>query len=292
MLLLPSTRCAVLALLASSSWQLGGAREQAISATTSASFAAGSGCVIPPSSGFVWADLNLTCTDVSFPGGAAGGGSRVTLYGSVLSLANPPAAKPGSGVVFLSGSGPNDRWSCDATGAQCTFLDLAVQLAADGLAVLVFDKRTCHGGYNNMCANRQNQFCTALPASSTGIPQCSACPGCVDLYNVTLYDYIADAAAATSYLQSELHVLAAGTTVIGHSQGCSYAPEVAARTGAPNVVLMEGTGVGIGAVLSLQSEFQLPMFAAYIDYLRRTNASAAAIAAAQQQADVEACLAK
>jgi hypothetical protein len=273
------------AFLVASSQQLSAARTQ----TT----AAGSGCFIPPSSGFAWDSLNLTCTDVSFPGGAGGDGSPITLYGSVLSLMNPPAfpaGKRGSGVVFLSGSGPNDRWSCEATGAQCTFLDLAVQLASDGLAVMVFDKRTCHGGYNNMCANRQ--FCSALPASATGMPQCSDCKGCVDLYNVTLYDYIADAAAATKYMQSELNVMPSGTTVIGHSQGCSYAPEVAARVGAPNVVLMEGTGVGPGVVLSLQAEFQLPLFEAYNDYLHRTNASAADIAAAKQQTDIEKCYAK
>eukprot|EP00750_Incisomonas_marina_P029705 INCI7217.3.p1 GENE.INCI7217.3~~INCI7217.3.p1 ORF type:complete len:559 (-),score=87.21 INCI7217.3:329-1768(-) len=81
-------------------------------------------------------------------------------------------------------------------------------------------------------------------------------------------------------------------TVVGHSQGCSYVAEVAARTGSPNVVMLEGVGVGPGAVTSLQSEFQLPIFKNVLTYLKQAGASAADILAAEQQVGVTQCYAQ
>jgi len=261
---------------------------------------AGSGCSIPEASGISWSQYNVSCVEVSFEGG-----DGITLYGSLLQpnrssdmmeqynmwgaqyLMSSSASTDNVGLVFISGSGPNDRWSCDSAGISCTFLDIAATAASRGASVLVYDKRSCSSGYNDMCSNRK--FCTDLPESATGYTICSECPGCMNLYNTTLYQYIDDAVAATTYLQNTVGVAVDSTVVVGHSQGCSYAPEVAARVGCPNVVLLEGTGVGPGAILSLQSEFQLPLYVKELEYLNKTGASAADIQAVQQQIGVSQC---
>ena len=48
-----------------------------------------------------------------------------------------------SGAVLVTGSGPNVRWGTD--GRTELFFDVSVALASKGIAVLVFDKRTCSG---------------------------------------------------------------------------------------------------------------------------------------------------
>ena len=141
-----------------------------------------------------------------------------------------------------------------------------------------------------MCGNRQ--FCSDLPTSATGLVQCSDCPECANLYNTTVYDFVDDATSAASYLQNTAGIPPAAMTVVGHSQGCSYVAEVAARTGSPNVVMLEGVGVGPGAVTSLQSEFQLPIFKNVLTYLKQAGASAADILAAEQQVGVTQCYAQ
>ena len=59
--------------------------------------------------------------------------------------------------------------------------------------------------------------------------------------------------------------------------------QVAAQTQSPNVILLEGVGVGPGATTAIQSAFQLPLFTNLLEYLKANNASETAILNVQQQ---------
>ena len=69
----------------------------------------------------------------------------ITIYGSLVMPQNFATAPSDSvsGAVLVTGSGPNVRWGTD--GRTELFFDVSVALASKGIAVLVFDKRTCSG---------------------------------------------------------------------------------------------------------------------------------------------------
>ena len=58
-----------------------------------------------------------------------------------------------SGAVLITGSGPNPRWATSAASRTQLFFDASVALASKGIAVLVFDKRTCSGATHPVCAH-------------------------------------------------------------------------------------------------------------------------------------------
>ncbi len=114
-----------------------------------------------------------------------------------------PAGKgPFPAVVLVSGSGPNDQ--NETIGPNHPFLDIALGLAARGIASVRYDKRTLDY------------------------------PRSINPRTFTLTEeYVPDALAAVRLLQHEPDVDAHLIFVLGHSQGGTYAPLIAQR--APEV---------------------------------------------------------
>lgn len=128
--------------------------------------------------------------DITFANGA------VTLAGTILLPAGTGHDRV-PGVVFLHGSGPERRWASRY---------LAEQLARNGFACLIFDKRGVGG--------------------STGRWQAAG-----------LDDLAADGAAAVARLRQEARVDPDRVGILGHSQGGTLAPMVAVKSGSVAFVI-------------------------------------------------------
>jgi len=124
----------------------------------------------------------------------------------------PKAAAAVPAVVFLSGSGPNDR--DETIGPNKPFADIARGLGDRGIASLRFDKRT-----------------VAIQDKSK-------------LSDVRLADeYYDDAKAAIALLVATKGVDPAHVFVVGHSEGAMVAPIVAASSPGVRGVVMMAPGV-------------------------------------------------
>ena len=124
----------------------------------------------------------------------------------------PKAEAPVPAVVFLSGSGPNDR--DETIGPNKPFADIARGLGDRGIASLRFDKRTL-----------------AVKDKST-------------LKNVRLSDeYYDDAKAAIALLAATKGIDPARMFVVGHSEGAMVAPNVAAANPGIRGIVMMAPGV-------------------------------------------------
>jgi dienelactone hydrolase len=124
-------------------------------------------------------------------------------------LSVPRSSRPVPGVVIVHGSGPVDR---DGTvGSVKPYRDLAVGLAAAGVAVLRYDKRTVVHG-----------------ARVASIP------------NPTVKDEtIDDAVAAAALLRRARGVDGGRVFILGHSMGGMLVPRIAkAESGAAGFILM------------------------------------------------------
>jgi pimeloyl-ACP methyl ester carboxylesterase len=142
--------------------------------------------------------------DVTYANKAAGN----TLAGT---LTIPPGKGPFPAVLLISGSGPNDR--DESAFGHKPFLILADYLTRKGVAVLRADKRGI--------------------GKSTG-----------DLANATTADFASDAEAGVQYLKTRAEVDPHRIGLIGHSEGGTIAPMVAASDpGVRFIVLMAGPGV-------------------------------------------------
>jgi dienelactone hydrolase len=132
--------------------------------------------------------------EVTFPTG------KYTLYGTLTLPASAP--KPVPGVVFIHGSGPNDR--DETIGANKPFRDLAHGLAARrGFASLRYDKRT----YTYKTKFSRN-----------------------DIINLTLQEeVIDDALSAIGFLREQPEIDSRRIFLIGHSLGAWCAPFIAAQ---------------------------------------------------------------
>lgn len=123
--------------------------------------------------------------------------------GATLTL--PERDGPVPGVVFVHGSGPNDR--DETVGPTKLFKDLAWGLASRGVASLRYDKRT------------------------------AACD--VDLADATIDDVVTDdALTAVDRLRGVDRVPDGDVVLVGHSIGATLAPRVAARDGSLAGVVM------------------------------------------------------
>lgn len=111
------------------------------------------------------------------------------------------ASAPVPAVVLVHGSGPHDR--DETIGPNRPFLDIAHGLAAEGIAVLRYEKRT-----------------KARPQDFAG--------GDFDMDDETTDD----AVAAVAALREVAGIDPARVYVLGHSQGAMLAPRIAARSGA------------------------------------------------------------
>jgi dienelactone hydrolase len=140
------------------------------------------------------ADANFSETDFS-----VGEGERA-LPGT---LAMPKAAPPAAGfaaVVLVQGSGPQDR--VESIGPNKPFLDIARGLAAQGIAVLRYEKRT---------KARPQDFAD----------------GKVTIDSETTDD----AVAAVAALRKAPGIDPTRVFVLGHSQGAMMAPRIAQHSG-------------------------------------------------------------
>lgn len=109
----------------------------------------------------------------------------------------PAARAPAAAVVLISGSGPNDK--DETEGPNKPFADIANGLAIDGIASIRYDKRT-------------HEY-----------------PAQIDPRTFTAtQEYVPDAVAAVQLLISRPEIDAHRIFVLGHSQGATFAPKVAA----------------------------------------------------------------
>jgi len=140
-------------------------------------------------------------------------------------LTLPAATGPFAVVVFMSGSGPNDQ--DETLGPDKPFRDLALGLAADGIATLRYDKRT-------------RDYPHALnPATFTAVDE-----------------YVPDALAAIAYLRRQPGIDPHRIIVLGHSQGGTFAPLVAQRSPAlAGVILLAASVEPFGAALLRQTRY-------------------------------------
>jgi fermentation-respiration switch protein FrsA (DUF1100 family) len=143
----------------------------------------------------------------------------VTLAGT-LTLPQKNGVFPA--VVLISGSGDHNR-NEEIMGHK-PFLVIADYLTRNGIAVLRFDDRGT--------------------AVSTG-----------NFATATTYDFSKDAEAAVRYLQSRKEIHKKKIGLIGHSEGGSVAPMVAARNkDVAFIVLLAGPGVRGDQILLMQQE--------------------------------------
>jgi hypothetical protein len=204
----------------------------AAAAAAAAASAASTGCAVVS---FDFAAQGLSCEDVEFVSAGATSGNT-TMYGSIIrpsaSKSDAPAA-----AVLIPGSGPTNRWGTDGQThpAYRTLLDVAVALASRGVVVITYDKRSCPSS-DPYCSKRV--YC--VPVAQPGVPACSECAGCVDIYAITEHDFVADSAAALTHLIGLGNgVVSSSRIVVGHSQGCTIALPTANAVEAKHVVLLE-----------------------------------------------------
>jgi uncharacterized protein len=142
----------------------------------------------------------------------------ITLAGT---LTLPPGKGPFPAVLLIAGSGHNDR--DESLMGHRPFLVLADYLTRKGIAVLRVDKRGV--------AKSGGNYLTATTA-----------------------DFASDAEAGVAYLKSRPEIARRKIGLIGHSEGGSIVPMIAARN--PDVafiVMIAGTGVSGLEILVEQS---------------------------------------
>ena len=122
------------------------------------------------------------------------------LPGTLAMPAGASADTPVPAVVLVHGSGPHDR--DETIGPNRPFLDIAHGLAADGIAVLRYEKRT-----------------RARPQDFAG-----------DTFTMD-GETTADAVAAVAALRGVAGIDPARVYVLGHSQGGMLAPRIARQSG-------------------------------------------------------------
>jgi len=137
-----------------------------------------------------------------------------------------PAGKgPFPAVVLVSGSGPNDQ--NETVGPNHPFLDIALGLAADGIASVRYDKRT-------------RDYPRSINPKTFTLTQ----------------EYVPDALAAIGLLEHQPSIDPHRIFVLGHSQGGTYAPLIAKD--APQVagvILLAAGAEQIGTALLRQIRY-------------------------------------
>ena len=142
---------------------------------------------------------------------------RVKLAGT---LTLPRTAGPHPAVVFITGSGPQDR--DEALMGHRPFLVLADYLTRQGIATLRCDDRGT--------------------AKSTG-----------DFSKATDSDFVKDTEAQVAYLLTRKEINPKRIGLVGHSEGGIVAPRVAAKSGeVAFIVMLAGLGVPMDELLVRQ----------------------------------------
>jgi len=176
------------------------------------------------------------------------GGSDRALPGTLAMPKGDAPAKGVAAIVLVHGSGPQDR--DETIGPNRPFLDIARGLAAQGIAVLRYEKRT-----------------KARPQDYAD--------GNVTIDNETTDD----AVAAVAALRATKGIDPARVFVLGHSQGGMMAPRIAARSGhVAGLVLLAAPARPLLDIL-IEQNIRL----AVLDDGKTSDAEAAAIATLKQQ---------
>ena len=180
----------------------------------------------------------------------------VTLAGT---LAIPTGAGPFPTVIFVTGSGPQDR--DETLLGHKPFLVIADHLARHGIASLRYDDRGTAQSTGNFAAG-------------------------------TSADFADDAEAAVRFARGRAEVMADKVGIIGHSEGGLIGPIVATRShDVAFVVMMAGPGIRGDSILALQQ--RLIMEANGVPHDQAALGAAnnaklfAAIAGARDSADAE-----
>jgi dienelactone hydrolase len=139
-------------------------------------------------------------------------------------LALPAGSAPVPGVVLVHGSGPNDR--DETVGGAKPFRDLAWGLAARGIAVLRYEKRTRE--YRERLTGNTREFTVEQ-------------------------EVVEDALAAVALLQADDRVDAARVFVLGHSLGGMLAPRIGTQDATiAGLVVMAGPARPLEALIADQ----------------------------------------
>ncbi len=201
----------------------------------------------PPPPAAVRADLPVREVIFAPPG-------RSTLPGTVLL---PTGKGPFPAVVFVHGSGPNDR--DETVGGTRVFRDLAEGLADRGIASLRYDKRT---------KVHPDEFKGAFTIDD---------------------ETTDDAVAAVAFLHTQPDIDPQRIYVVGHSQGAMMAPRIAqeARAQVRGLVLMAAPARHLEDILVDQNEYMAHLqgapdakIQAQLDALKKAVAAVKAITAA------------
>jgi dienelactone hydrolase len=167
---------------------------------------------------------DLTEEDVHVEVAAGDGDGQATLACSFMRPAHAPGKLPG--VVFATGSGPQDRDE-DSMGRGglklSVFKEIAIALAAKGIASLRCDDRGT--------------------AKSTG-----------SFEKATLGTFVRDALQTLAALSQRKDVDAARLGFIGHSEGAVVGPLVAAKGRLRALMLMAGPGRSLPEIGMIQEE--------------------------------------
>ncbi len=185
--------------------------------------------------------------------------SEITLSSAGLSLpgtlAVPVARGPWAGVVLVHGSGAHDR--DETVGGVRVFRDLALGLAAKGIAVLRYDKRT-----------------RVVPLEKYARPD-----GTFTVQEET----VDDAVAAVARLRQVDGVDPKRIVIVGHSLGGTVAPRIVrADPTIAGVVMLAGTPRQLPDLIVEQNRYMLslqgPMSEAQAAQIKLVEATAARIA--------------
>ncbi|MBE0450622.1 MAG: alpha/beta fold hydrolase [Clostridia bacterium] len=144
-------------------------------------------------------------------------------------LLYPEGEGPFPAVVLVHGSGPNDR--DETIMGNKPFRDIAEGLAAQGIAVLRYDKRT----YTHSL-----RYSDPLVAAD------------VTIYN----EVIDDARYAVEFLSQQSHIDTDKLFVIGHSLGANQAPRIAeGRTDITGIAMLGGNVTPLQDLMVYQYEY-------------------------------------
>lgn len=128
---------------------------------------------------------------------------------------------PAPGVVFVHGTGPNDRHA--SVGPNRPFQDLAWGLASHGVATLRYDKRT--------------YACDVSRSDGLGLDELT----------------VGDAVTAIDVLREREDV--GPVAVVGHSQGGLAAPRIAKRADAAGMAALAGPGGSLAELVPYQLRY-------------------------------------
>jgi dienelactone hydrolase len=150
---------------------------------------------------------------------------HVGRFGLPGTLTLPTQKGRAPAVVLLSGSGPNDQ--DESIGPNKPFKELADSLARSGVASIRYDKRT-----RDAARSLDPQTFTAQD------------------------EYVPDAVAAVALLQRRAEIDSQHIVILGHSQGGTFAPAIAARLHqVAGVILMAAATEPVERALLRQTKY-------------------------------------